>query len=104
MLAVMIVKGSGAGLTFGFVFNLIIIIAITSLGVAGVGGGATNSAIIVLAAMGLDITLAGILISIEPLIDMARTALNVNGTIVTGLITGKTTNSIDMDVYNKSNI
>ena len=30
-----------------------------------------------------------LLISIEPLIDMARTALNVNGSMMTGVITNK---------------
>jgi hypothetical protein len=30
-----------------------------------------------------------LLISIEPLIDMARTALNVNGSMTAGVLTGK---------------
>jgi len=33
--------------------------------------------------------LVALLISIEPLIDMARTALNVNGSMMTGVITNK---------------
>ena len=37
--------------------------------------------------MGFPVTIAALLISIEPLIDMARTALNVNGAITTGLLT-----------------
>ena len=37
--------------------------------------------------MGFPVTIAALLISIEPLIDMARTALNVNGAITTGMIT-----------------
>jgi L-cystine uptake protein TcyP (sodium:dicarboxylate symporter family) len=44
-----------------------------------VGGGATFAALIVLPAMGLPVTLVALLISVEPLIDMGRTALNVNG-------------------------
>ena len=36
-----------------------------------------------------DGTLAALLISIEPLIDMARTALNVNGAMTAGVITGR---------------
>ena len=46
---------------------------------ANVGLGATFAAFIVLPAMGFPVTVAALLISIEPLIDMARTALNVNG-------------------------
>ena len=37
--------------------------------------------------MGLPVTIAALLISIEPLIDMARTALNVSGSMTAGTIT-----------------
>jgi L-cystine uptake protein TcyP (sodium:dicarboxylate symporter family) len=64
-------------------------VAIGSFGIAGVGGGATNAALVVLPAMGFPVTVAALLISIEPLIDMGRTALNVNGSITTGLLTNR---------------
>ena len=66
-----------------------LVIAIASFGIAGVGGGATNAALVVLPLMGLPVTVAALLITIEPLIDMARTALNVNGAITTGMITSR---------------
>ena len=72
-----------------FILSLVAIIAISSFGVAGVGGGATFAALIVLSAMDLPITVVALLISIEPLIDMARTALNVNGAITSGVVTTK---------------
>ncbi|MEE4109169.1 MAG: cation:dicarboxylase symporter family transporter, partial [Halieaceae bacterium] len=65
------------------------VIVISSFGVAGVGGGATFAALMVLPAMGLPVTLVALLISIEPLIDMGRTALNVNGSITAGTLTSK---------------
>jgi len=40
------------------------------------------------------------LISIEPLIDMGRTLVNVSDSIVAGLVTAKKTGEIDMAVYN----
>ncbi|XPE55783.1 cation:dicarboxylate symporter family transporter [Shigella flexneri] len=46
-----------------------------------VGGGATFAALIVLPAMGLPVTLVALLISVEPLIDMGCTALNVSGSM-----------------------
>jgi L-cystine uptake protein TcyP (sodium:dicarboxylate symporter family) len=52
-----------------------------------VGGGATFAALVVLPAMGLPVTLVALLISIEPLIDMARTALNVSGSMIAGTLT-----------------
>ena len=60
-----------------------------SVSTAGVGGGATFAALVVLPAMGMPIALVALLISIEPLIDMARTALNVNGAMTAGVVTGR---------------
>ncbi|HEY7775286.1 MAG TPA: cation:dicarboxylase symporter family transporter, partial [Kineobactrum sp.] len=88
MLAVMIAPSMGVDpMSLDFIAGLVAIIAISSFGVAGVGGGATFAALIVLPAMGFPVTVAAVLISIEPLIDMARTALNVNGAMTTGVIT-----------------
>ncbi len=67
-----------------WIATLVGIVTLSSAGVAGVGGGATFAALIVLPAMGLPVTLVALLISIEPLIDMGRTALNVNGAMTAG--------------------
>jgi len=90
MLAVMIAPTMGVDpLEPAFVLTLVGIVAISSFGVAGVGGGATFSALIVLPALGFPIALVALLISIEPLVDMARTALNVNGSMTAGVLTDK---------------
>jgi len=90
MLATMIAPTMGINpLDPGFLFPLIGIVAISSFGIAGVGGGATFAALVVLPAMGLPVALVALLISIEPLIDMARTALNVNGAMTAGVLTGR---------------
>ncbi|MDE9551342.1 L-cystine transporter [Xenorhabdus bovienii] len=81
-----------------WIATLVGIVTISSAGVAGVGGGATFAALIVLPAMGLPVTLVALLISVEPIIDMGRTALNVNGAMTAGTITsqlmGKTNKEI----------
>jgi L-cystine uptake protein TcyP (sodium:dicarboxylate symporter family) len=89
MLAVMVAPTMGVEINAGFIASLLLIIAIGSFGIAGVGGGATNAALVVLPAMGFPVTVAALLISIEPLIDMARTALNVNGAITAGVVTNR---------------
>ncbi|HHP0461390.1 TPA: L-cystine transporter [Vibrio harveyi] len=90
MLAVMVAPTIGIDpLDINFILSLIAIITISSFGIAGVGGGATFAALIVLPAMGLPVTIAALLISIEPLIDMARTALNVSGAMTAGTITSR---------------
>lgn len=100
MLAVMIAPTVGIDpLTPSFIGMLILIVAISSFGVAGVGGGATFAAILVLSAMNLPIALAGLLISVEPLIDMGRTAVNVSGSMTSGILTSKITGDLDKTMY-----
>lgn len=89
MLAAMVAPSMGVEIDATFLIQLLMIVAIGSFGIAGVGGGATNAALVVLPAMGFPVTIAALLISIEPLIDMARTALNVNGSITAGIVTAK---------------
>jgi L-cystine uptake protein TcyP (sodium:dicarboxylate symporter family) len=101
MLAVMIAPTVGVDpFTLTFIVPLLAIIAIGSVGVAGVGGGATFAALIVLSAMDLPVALVGLLISIEPLIDMGRTALNVSGSITAGTVTSRVLGQTDMAVFN----
>ncbi|WP_232697662.1 L-cystine transporter [Brevibacillus daliensis] len=101
MLAVMIAPTIGIDpLTPTFILTLIAVVAISSFGVAGVGGGATFAALLVLSSMNMPVALAGLLISVEPLIDMGRTALNVSGSMAAGVITSKVTKELDIEVYN----
>ena len=100
MLAVMAAPLVGVNpLDPAFIGSLIFVVMISSFGVAGVGGGATFSALIVLSAMNLPVFLAGLLISIEPLIDMARTALNVNDSLLAGTLAAKRSGDLDKDLY-----
>lgn len=99
MLAIMIAPTVGIPITISFVVQLVIIIAISSFGVAGVGGGATFAALIVLSSMNLPVGLVGLLIAIEPLIDMGRTALNVSGSMTAGVISANILKEIDLKTY-----
>lgn len=104
MLAVMIAPAVGIDpMTPAFLLKLIVVVAISSFGIAGVGGGATFAALTVLSIMGLPVGLVGLLIAIEPLIDMARTALNVSDSMVTGLVSSKVLHELDTDKYNDKN-
>ncbi len=92
MLAVMVAPTLGIDpMAVNFLMPLLLVTTLSSLGIAGVGGGATFAALVVLPAMGLPITVVALLISIEPLIDMARTALNVSGAMIAGAVTHRLT-------------
>lgn len=101
MLAVMIAPTVGIDpFTPAFIIKLVLIIGISSFGVAGVGGGATFAALIVLSSMGLPVALAGLLISIEALIDMGRTAVNVNDSMVAGTLTARILGKLNLKTFN----
>ncbi|MBQ0208555.1 L-cystine transporter [Providencia rettgeri] len=102
MLAVMVAPTMGIN-PFDplWIATLVGIVTISSAGVAGVGGGATFAALIVLPAMGLPVTLVALLISVEPLIDMGRTALNVSGSMTAGTVTSQLMGETDKTVFNQ---
>lgn len=103
MLATMVAPTMGIDpMNPSFIAGLIAIVAIGSFGIAGVGGGATFAALVVLPAMGFPVTIVALLISIEPLIDMARTALNVNGSMTAGVLTGKFLKNLPYDAPESS--
>jgi L-cystine uptake protein TcyP (sodium:dicarboxylate symporter family) len=51
--------------------------------------------------MNLPIALAGLLISVEPLIDMGRTAVNVSGSMTSGILTSKITGDLDKEQFSE---
>ena len=102
MLAIMVAPTMGINpLELGFLVKLVLVVAISSFGIAGVGGGATFAALIVLSTMGLPVGIVGLLIAIEPLIDMGRTALNVSGTMIAGVATSRLMNEMDRELYSQ---
>ncbi|CAC6193405.1 TPA: L-cystine transporter [Staphylococcus aureus USA100-CA-126] len=99
MLAIMVAPVANVEIDLQFIVTLIAVVIISSFGVAGVGGGATFASILVLSTLNLPVALAGVLISVEPLIDMGRTALNVNDSMVAGTGTAKLTKHWDKDTF-----
>jgi L-cystine uptake protein TcyP (sodium:dicarboxylate symporter family) len=76
-------------LSLHFLAALLPAIALGSIGVAGVGGGGTFAALIVLSTLNFPVALVGVFIAIEPVVDMARTALNVNGSMISGVLANR---------------
>ncbi|HDB7505842.1 TPA: L-cystine transporter [Staphylococcus aureus] len=99
MLAIMVAPVANVEIDLQFIVTLIAVVIISSFGVAGVGSGATFASILVLSTLNLPVALAGVLISVEPLIDMGRTALNVNDSMLAGTGTAKLTKHWDKDTF-----
>lgn len=100
MLAIMIAPSAGIDPTsLSFLASVVAVATIGSIGIAGVGGGATFAALVVLSSLNLPVALAGLLISVEPLIDMGRTAINVSGSMTAGTVTSRWLGQTDMAVF-----
>lgn len=84
-----------------FIIVLIFVITINSLGIAGVGGGGTFAAIATLSFFNMPIGIVVLLAGVEPIIDMARTSLNVNGCVVSSAISSKICKEINYKQFNK---
>ncbi|AYY66150.1 L-cystine transporter [Staphylococcus hominis] len=102
MLAIMVAPVAHVDIDIPFILTLISVVVISSFGVAGVGGGATFASILVLSTLNLPVALAGVLISIEPIIDMGRTALNVNDSMLAGTGTARLTGNLDKEKFNSN--
>ncbi|OPB34861.1 L-cystine transporter [Bartonella taylorii] len=102
MLATMIAPSVGINpLDPTWIATLVGVVTLSSIGVAGVGGGAIFAALIVLPIMGLPVSLVAVLMSIEPLIDMGRTALNVSDSMLAGTITSQMLRTTDKSIFEK---
>ncbi|QUG72766.1 L-cystine transporter [Borreliella afzelii] len=105
MLAIMLAPTQGINPTDPlFILTLLGLIIITSFGAAGAGGGATTASLMVLSAMNFPVGLVGLVISVEPLIDMGRTAVNVSGSMIAGVISAKQLKQLDYNIYNKEEL
>ncbi|MBO3410335.1 dicarboxylate/amino acid:cation symporter [Clostridium perfringens] len=72
-------------------YILIVLTAIiSSIGIAGVPGSATMSTTVMLTALGLPIEALAMVIAVDSIIDMIRTATNVTGASVAALIVDQT--------------
>lgn len=83
----------------------VIVVTISSLGIAGIPGTATMAASVGLSGTGLAalFPLINPILAIDPIIDMPRTMLNVIGSVTNALMVDKSLGLINMDTYNDPN-
>ena len=81
-----------------FVLTLIAIVVVSSFGISGVGGGATFASLVVLGTLNLPVGIVGVLASVEMIIDMGRTALNVSDAMVAGVTASNVAGDLDRSV------
>ena len=102
LLVVFVAHTSGMALDLTFLIMSVIVIAIGSLGIAGIPGTATMAASVALHGTGLAalFPLISPILAIDPLIDMGRTLLNVSGAMVNSLVVDRRLGLLNLDDYN----
>lgn len=78
---------------------IVLVSMISSIGVAGVPGPASISTTVVLTALGLPLEAIGLVLAVDAIVDMGRTAVNATGTTVSALIVANSEGEFDRASY-----
>ena len=80
----------------------IFVVAIGSLGIAGIPGTATMAASVGLSGVGMGAKFGMVspILAIDPIIDMLRTMINVTGSLTNALVVDKMMGNLNLDDYN----
>jgi L-cystine uptake protein TcyP (sodium:dicarboxylate symporter family) len=89
MLVVMTLTLLHQSMTMHMAIMIMFINALASLGISGIPGTAYIAATITLASLNLPYAIVALVQGIDPIIDMGRTATNVNGVLTTALVVNK---------------
>ncbi len=89
VLVVMALAVTHQPMTVSIFLMVMFINTIASLGISGIPGTAFVAATVTLSAMGLPYAVVGLVQGVDSIVDMGRTATNVNGTLATALIVDK---------------
>ncbi|QYE99695.1 cation:dicarboxylase symporter family transporter [Paraclostridium sordellii] len=106
LMAITIANMAGVDKDISFYVMLLVVITISSLGIAGLPGTATMAVSVVVSGVGLGsyFPLAGGILAIDPILDMGRTMINVNGATTASIAVGKSLGKLDKEVFNSKNI
>ena len=99
---VYIANVSGVPLDMTMYVMSVIVIALGSLGIAGIPGTATMAASVSLSGTGLGAYFASIspVLAIDPIIDMGRTMLNVSGSMTNAIVVDKLMGTFSQEDFN----
>lgn len=101
MLLVFVANVNGIPIDITFIAMSIIVVALGSLGIAGIPGTATMAASVALSGVGLASAFPAIspILAIDPIVDMGRTLINVTGSITNAIIVDRTLGQMDMEHF-----
>jgi Na+/H+-dicarboxylate symporter len=101
MATVFIAQMSGIDLTLFQYIQVVILAVVTSIGTAAVPSAGTITLVIILQQFGLPLEAIGIILSVDRILDMLRTSVNVTGDAAVACIVADSENLIDKNLFNK---
>ncbi|MEG2984606.1 MAG: cation:dicarboxylase symporter family transporter [Peptostreptococcaceae bacterium] len=106
LMAITIANMAGVDKDISFYVMLLVVITISSLGIAGLPGTATMAVSVVVSGVGLGayFPLAGGILAIDPILDMGRTMINVNGATTASIAVGNSLGKLDKETFNSKNV
>jgi proton glutamate symport protein len=87
--AMFIAQAYGLHLTFGVQFTVVALATLTSIGVAGIPSASLVAIVMILQAIGLPAEGLGLILAVDRVLDMGRTAVNVYGDTCGAVIVAK---------------
>lgn len=96
---VFIANAFGVDLTFADLITVVLTAVLSSIGTAGVPGSGMIMLSMVLSSVGLPVEGVSLIMSVERIVDMFRTALNVTGDVVSTFISATQEKLLDKERY-----
>ena len=102
LLIIYVCNVTGTPIDITMIVMTIFVVAIGSLGIAGIPGTATMAASVGLSGVGMASQFAMVspILAIDPIIDMPRTMLNVTGSLTNALVVDKHMGTLNEKAYN----
>ena len=101
VIGLFLARAYGVSVPLSSLFSLAVTIILLSLGAPGVPGAALVCLSVVLAALHVPIEAIGLVIAIDPLLDMFITMSNTTGDVAAALIVARNEKLLDLDMYRK---
>ena len=90
----------GIDLTFIQYGQIVLLAIVTSIGTAAVPSAGTVTLALILGSLGLPLDAIGLILAVDRILDMIRTAVNVCGDAAVSCIVAKSENELDLSIYN----
>ena len=94
--AMFIAQAYGLTLSFGQMLTIVVVALLTSIGVAGIPAASLVAITLILTTIGLPLEAIGLILAVDRVLDMCRTAVNVLGDTTAAVVIGRSEGETDI--------